>query len=270
MIDAERFMNDKHNQRRGNDTRMSNEDNVGESAPSNPNGQRPPTGKVLTLLRRFVARGPRKAYREALDAIATAPHLAETAIDAPWIVGVHYDAPGRENYFTGVGAVIDSEWVLTCAHIFSAALDMPQLGEPPTAEKDFFLRVGDPRIGVGKRYEIARKVENDFRPAVGREALRNLREPTNDIVLLRLAACRSGMIKPGEICAANGQTDAAILNGYSGGPGVILPRLGGPAVLAALVSRGADVGDDSIASPGVLTDVTAHRDFIARTIGRKF
>ena len=41
-------------------------------------------------------------------------------------------------------------------------------------------------------------------------------------------------------------------------------------MLAALVSRGADAGDDRIAPPGVLTDVTAHRELIGRTIGLSF
>jgi hypothetical protein len=77
-----------------------------------------PTRSLRTTMRKLMLAGPRLAYQATLDTLDTPPHLAEFPIDAPWMAPIHYDGGDRSDYFAGVGVVIASDWVLTCAHLF--------------------------------------------------------------------------------------------------------------------------------------------------------
>jgi hypothetical protein len=127
-------------------------------------------------------------YQQALAALDTPPHAAEVPIDAPWIAGIHYDGGDRRGYFAGVGVVVAPGWVLTCAHLFCPAFDFPETGEPPTAEKTFHVRIGDPRLDTGTRHEVLDRVENGYRPLLAVPGPRaDRRKPYADLALLRLA-----------------------------------------------------------------------------------
>ncbi|MFI5591227.1 trypsin-like serine protease [Amycolatopsis sp. NPDC051758] len=132
--------------------------------------------------------GPRLVYQQALAALDTPPHTAEVPIDAPWVAAIHYDGGDRRGYFAGVGVAIAPDWVLTCAHLFCPAYDLPETGEPPTAEKTFHVLLGDPRLGTGTRHEILDRVENNYRPMFAGPVPRaDRRKPYADLALLRLA-----------------------------------------------------------------------------------
>ncbi|SFW74640.1 Trypsin [Amycolatopsis australiensis] len=143
-------------------------------------------------LQKLTLAGPRLAYQQALAKLDTPPHAAECPIDAPWVAAIHYDGGDRSDYFTGVGVLIAPEWVLTCAHLFSPVFDRPETGEPPTADKTFHVRVGDPRLFTGTRHAIVDRIENNYRPIDPRSGEReksrkNRRKLSADVTLLRLA-----------------------------------------------------------------------------------
>jgi len=280
-------------------------------------------GPIRRAIRKLATVGPRTSYLAALDVLdaqGTPPHAAEFPIDAPWIAAIHYDGGGRIDYFTGVGIVVAPEWVLTCAHIFCPAYDRPETGEPPTADKKFHVRIGDPRLFIGKQHMVTRRVESNYVPPIGtRDTMKNAKKPCADVALLRLAqptdveparllvgpikeatavsclgwmngpkgsgmltqvnthtvprmAGRGGMIKEDEVCAANASAPTDMTNGFSGGPAAVLPPPGldAPPLVVGLVSRGADIGDDTIPSPAIIEDLTTHREFIETTAGVKF
>ncbi|WP_208865402.1 trypsin-like serine protease [Amycolatopsis rubida] len=75
----------------------------------------------------------------------------ETA--AQTVVAIEYNAPehDRENFFTAVGTLIAPDWVLACAHAVTATIDreVMRLGDIPTADKEFHVRVGSRVLGQG-------------------------------------------------------------------------------------------------------------------------
>ncbi|WP_370964872.1 trypsin-like serine protease [Amycolatopsis sp. cg9] len=278
------------------------------------------TRSVRGTIRHRLLAGPRQAYHTALDSLDTPPHVADDPIDAPWIAAVHYDGGDRSDHFTGLGVVIAPDWVLTCAHLFCPALDQPHTGEPPTAEKTFHVRIGDPRLFTGKRHTIAERIENGYLPAIGTpDARKNRAKPSADLALLRLTeptdvpparllagpisegtaltclgwpdghhgpglltqvntttitrkAALGGLIKSDEFCAANVPAPASMSNGYSGGAARLVPGTAedAPPPVVGLLSRGADIGDDTISWPAIIVDLTSHREFIEATTGVTF
>lgn len=279
-----------------------------------------PTRSFQTAVRKLMLTVPRNVYRTALDHLDTPPRAAEFPIDAPWMAALHYDGGGRVDYFAGVGFVIAPDWVLTNAHLFCPAFDRPETGEPPTSEKTFYARIGDPRLGIGKLHLVAERVENNYVPAIGTpDSRKNRTKPCADLALLRLAdptdvepaqllaapipdgtavsclgwpggpkgsgmltqidtttiprnAGLGGVIKSDEFCVANPAAPADMSHGCSGAPAAIMPAPGDrtPPLIVGIVSRGADIGDDTISAPVIVGDLTAHREFIEAATGITF
>ena len=110
-------------------------------------------------------------HRKAMSKIAVLPHAAIETMPAPWIVEIAYDAAKHEraNFFTGIGVLISERHVLTCAHIFSSAIDAETVprGDIPTEDKDFFVRYGSEKLGQGTIRHITRIIPHpDFKPPV--------------------------------------------------------------------------------------------------------
>lgn len=124
-------------------------------------------------------------YRQAVDGLAEKPHAAAVSMQAPWVCVLEWDAPshGREGVFAGVGVLVGSRHVLTCAHNVSPQMDAELVphGSLPMKEKAFHVRTGGASLLDGTRQAVKRI---DLHP--GFEPKSKRAKPLADVAVLTL------------------------------------------------------------------------------------
>ncbi|MFC9249935.1 trypsin-like serine protease [Amycolatopsis thailandensis] len=216
------------------------------------------------LLRKIAAGGDgARFYQASLDALTEQPILGPVAVDVPWSVAFHYDAPNRPdrmNRLGGGGVLISDRWILTCAHLFS---DIGRKrDEPPLAEKNFYAHIGGQHLHSGTVRRISTPLAGPFRPlqpgkhpaAVGDICLVELAEPVDETPL-RVAATPAqvgeqvrtfGWPKGNDGTGSLSQLDTAIVDPRGG-----MRLWPGPGELCAAVPKGLLLGPGFSGQPVV-------------------
>jgi hypothetical protein len=112
------------------------------------------------MLTKLVMNNVARAHRKAVSKIDPGPHLAGTVIPAPWVVEIAFDAEkhGARDQMDAAGVLVSERHVLTSAHTFAAGRN------PALEDKQYFVRCGSEKLGLGARCEIERVIVHpDFK-----------------------------------------------------------------------------------------------------------
>ncbi|UJW36379.1 trypsin-like serine protease [Saccharothrix sp. AJ9571] len=253
------------------------------------------------IVKALYTRVATRDYRKRLAQLPVQPLVAD--VDTPpWVVSVNYRAEdhGRPDHATAVGTLISDRHVLTAGHVFH---DTNLPGDPPEDAKKYFVRAGGrladsghtvtvkavhqhPEFDMGSlgdindiaileldgpldvtplamgKGDVAEGTPVRVFGAYGPYAPSFVGVDTVIISQRMAVACRP---RGRELCIAGGPKGTAFGIGFTGGP--VIP-LDGEARLVGLVSRGGHIRrPEANGQPGVCTDVTRYRDWIATTIG---
>lgn len=260
---------------------------------------------MLKTVRKAITKEPLAYYKVALGELAKQPCVSDASIETPWITALTVSGTKFENRFRAVGALVAPQWVLAPAHAFTDAgkpRKFPKLADLELRAQIGSKLLGEGTLRKVDRWELNDHRKRPGRFPFNDFALVRLTEPVDeepirvdtassmrigdevsafgwpkgphgdgilkqaDTAIIIPQACAAAQISVGEVCAANIETNP-MGPGYSGGPVVRFEGndQSGKPVLRGLVSRGHKPTEGRVL-PGVFTDVTAHLNFIEKTI----